>query len=305
LTLISFLFCLNESSMLILDRGKEINGKERDCWRDCDFPSECHNFRMEMLRREKEDRLERAKQKAFGAVSSPPANDDIPGLGRERRLRKTNDKELDKMLLDAANAPVFPSIDLDPAISILAGQQGLMGSEVAESQLIVETEKRGQEGEADLGLFPTIDFGGAATHSWLDLDPSFGASDEMTGLVDSEGQVETDFVEKKRRKSIQKIHQLTGSMIGTEDLAMGLGEMEPNSPLKACYTGEGDLGMVDCQQRGEGCSPVMEDVGMGGCGEEAKEGFPPGEKKIGELWRAGNQFLRRLQRGGGGEEVEV
>jgi hypothetical protein len=175
---------------------------------------------MEMLRREKEDRLERAKQKAFGAVSSPPANDDIPGLGRERRLRKTNDKELDKMLLDAANAPVFPSIDLDPAISILAGQQGLMGSEVAESQLIVETEKRGQEGEADLGLFPTIDFGGAATHSWLDLDPSFGASDEMTGLVDSEGQVETDFVEKKRRKSIQKIHQLTGSMIGTEDLAM-------------------------------------------------------------------------------------
>jgi hypothetical protein len=49
----------------------------------------------------------------------------------------------------------------------------------------------------------------------------------------------------------------------------------------------------------------MEDVGMGGCGEEAKEGFPPGEKKIGELWRAGNQFLRRLQRGGGGEEVEV
>ena len=258
-----------------------------------------------MLRREKEERLERAKQKAFGAVSSPTVNGDIPGLGRERRLRRTNDKELDEMLLDAANAPVFPSIDLDPGISILVGQQGLMGSEVAESQLMVETEKRGQEGEADLGLFPTIDFGGSATDFWLDLDPSFGASDKMIGIIDSEGQVETDFVEKKRRKSIQKIHQLTGSMIGTEDLAMGLGEMEPNSPLKACYTGEGDLGMVDCEKRGEGCLLVREDVGMGGCGEEAKEGFPAGEKKMGELWRAGNEFLKRLQRGSSGEEVEA
>jgi hypothetical protein len=176
-----------------------------DCWRDCDFPSECHNVRAERLRAARAAATSTTRPlnlaQEWAAIKAKIAvQEDIEAL-------LSASEDVDEVYLAPAPAPT-------------------------EEERIVHAERRGQEDEAKLVDVSVRDVG----------DGSFLIDD----LVDDPAELEFAFVEKKRKKSILKIHQLTGLMLGTEvDPAAGLGEGSPSSPLKESATVDDYLVDVD------------------------------------------------------------
>lgn len=76
---------------------------------------------------------------------------------------------------------------------------------------IVDTERRGLEGEAQM-----VDVGLGCIDLVEEDDLFYG----------------TEFAKSVKRKSIQKIAQLTGLMLGVEPVERGYEEEKPMSPLK-------------------------------------------------------------------------
>jgi hypothetical protein len=169
-----------------------------------------------------------------------------------------------------------------------------------EVQAMVKLERKRQEGEPDM--------------------PSVGFSEEIDGLVDEGEEVEFEFVEKKRKKSVRKIQQLTGLIFGTDfdppsitALGAGVsGENPPSSPLKHSY-GVDDDGVPEKsfwiededEDEDEDKDEVregdkMEGVEMenGGGNRDPPEGS---DYQMEELLRARSDFLNRFERGSVGE----
>lgn len=123
----------------------------------------------------------------------------------------------------------------------------------------------------------------------MDFD---GVIDE---LLEDSVEAEFDFVEKRRKKSIMKIHQLTGLMLGTgADLLSTLnapaGESQPRSPLKMSF------GIDEVEKEAAPVRGVEVEHDTGAVGRDAK----PRDYQMEELLRARSDFLRKFD---GDEEM--
>lgn len=191
------------------------NDGQADCWTECDFPSECHNTRLERLR---------AVRQAVEETRSQPTiniNTQLWALSEENAEIEA---QIDAMFDDG------PPIDL-------------LASPPSPEEEALETERRGVLGEATLVEASAIHI--------EDMDlvmPDAGANDF--------GMKEVEFVQNKRKKSIQKIRQLTGLELPREG---AVSESQPPSPLKMQFSPE-DLEDADVLQNTTTTDPQMQEV---------------------------------------------
>ena len=115
-----------------------------------------------------------------------------------------------------------------------------------------------------------LEMGRCGSHSDADHVNVSDANLDDTDLEDEMGPKEVEFVQKKRKKSIQKIRKLTGLSLGTETYAMEI-EASPPSPLKMQFAAE-DMEDVDVKE--EGVSKI--------------------DPQLEELLRTRNDYLRLL-----------
>jgi hypothetical protein len=248
---------------------------QKNCWNDCEFPSECHNTRFEAERERRQiQALLSAEQVAQEESSDTDVESPIEENDKERfdfqgkimeieqweaelQRQKVADfetqeratEEMDKFAVAVyGSEPPFLSPSSSTTASIFA----------AEETDIVDMERRGLEGEAQM-----VDVGlGPISSSELQLE-----DEEFYG----EG-----FERRHRKKSIQKIAQLTGLMVGVEPVERGDEEENSRSPLKEGYTFEekwDETTLVDKQIEEEERSWCMyrRRVGRGEVGEFGDE----------------------------------
>lgn len=177
--------------------GTTIREEQENCWADCEFPSECNHIRAERLK--------------AARAAAKEARNIIPTISMLDQYQKLEAKEAE-MIIQAEVDGIFSDTE-EPA--------DVPMSSLGEDERIVQAEHRVQEDEAKR------------------VDVSLGDLEGQSFLLDNEllddaGEVKHEFVEKKRKKSILKIHQLTGLMLGTAvDLTATVGEGSgPSSPLK-------------------------------------------------------------------------
>ena len=165
-----------------------------NCWMECDFPSECHNTRLERLR---------AMRKVV-EISRDQTQFSPQELEAEQEAMKFQ-VQIENMLED--NHPI-----------------DLVSLPLSAEEDVLETERRGLEGEANF-----VDLGVARL--------------EEANFDDEMGVKEVEFVQKKRKKSIQKIQQLTGLTFAAAPDTLELESTLP-SPLKMQFVPE-DMEDVD------------------------------------------------------------
>jgi len=266
-----------------VEEEADMGGEEPNCWRDCDFPSECHNSRVE---RQRAQRLARAR--LLVDMPSPNPSTDWEGRSEWEDIELEGRVKVELEEQKAANTMHELDFPTDSA-----------SGEVVD--MIISSERRGQEGEAEM-----VDVSGTKISKCAEERPVFGALafEGSTFLIDESldalDVVEVEFVERKRRKSIQKIHQLTGLMLGNPgvDLEVGSGS-PPSSPLKREFGFGGEMEMGGCEVW-EDEKEVVGEVSADGVGER--------DLQMEEFLRARCDFLRSFEEGiedGGFGDVEV
>ena len=192
-----------------------------NCWIECDFPSECHNTRLERLR---------AMRKAVEL-----SKDHLHFNSQESEAQQETaeiEAQIENMLDDSS--PIKP--------------------------LLAPSNPQKE----------ALEMGRCGSHSDADHVNVSDTNLDDTDLEDEMGPKEVEFVQKKRKKSIQKIRQLTGLSLGTETYAMEI-EASPPSPLKMQFAAE-DMEDVDVKE--EGVSKI--------------------DPQLEELLRTRNDYLRLL-----------
>ena len=268
--------------------------EKENCWNDCEFPSECHNNRF----KEEHERRQIQSLYSFEAFADssntevkPPCpistsqsrpEESEKGDGEQRwdfqgkvmeieaweaELQKQKvteferqERELEEMERFAvAIQGVEPTSLFSSPFSITFSSPSSVPIEE------IDMERCGVEDEAQMvgvGLGP---------HSELELDDP-----QEYGI---------EFASKKRKKSksIQKIAQLAGLMLGVELVEKGYKEEKPRSPLKERYT-FGEVKWDEVTPRSDG---YIKDVDL--------------ERQIEEKERGGSMFSRRVGWGEVGE----
>lgn len=259
------------------DSSSKSNNEQDNCWTDCDFPSECHNARAERLR------AARAAAKATRTLGLPTEQLNLAQEWEAIKAGIEVREKVEEMLSETE--------DLDD----------LYLSMPAEEERIVHAERRGQEDEAKL-----VD---------VSLGDGDGSSFLIDDVVDDPVELEFAFVEKKRKKSILKIHQLTGLMLGTDvDVSTGAGDGNPSSPLKESMVASDDLVDVDLGDDSGGSKDwsAKKTRGGGSDGRRRSERLKASESKqrketkgidlqMEELIKSGSDFLRRFKSNDGEE----
>lgn len=198
-----------------------IENDNSNCWTDCDFPSECHNFRLERLRA--------ARAAAKLSLKQKIQRETKPGSGSIKA----------ELEIESQPKEMFEEEESE----FLEATSGFEGD------IVMESERRGQENEAELEMVDMpIASNVSSTSGTL---PEFPNRDFVIDAIEEEER-EVEFVEKKRRKSILKIHQLTGLMLGT-DVDLKVGESHPTSPLKKSFGQDELVGVMvsEADQNGD------------------------------------------------------
>ncbi|KAG4026885.1 hypothetical protein MFRU_035g00370 [Monilinia fructicola] len=206
----------------------------KDCYRDCDFPSECQTLQIQSAVTPK------TRQKSEPELIFP-----ISPMSTEERQRREDEREDQQLIFDIAattppgpHAPQeipipsnLPPVISSPDLSILVER---------ERRKSLEAEKRGLEHEAQFIVSPLtshtafadVNYGGphgSTPPKGKARDSGDGEHDQVRTdglgvsyppeLDDLAGEEETDeaergyvreFIRVKKRKSIAKIEQLTG-----------------------------------------------------------------------------------------------
>ncbi|KAG0647855.1 hypothetical protein D0Z07_5959 [Hyphodiscus hymeniophilus] len=266
------------------DEGGET--MKRGCWEDCEFPSRCHHLRVQkeiemrqaqalleseqaVLAEKQMEAASRFSEDGGGQVTFDYHGRVLSIEDWEKELQRQKMVEFERSELEIEHLEDFAvavygnsvssSSTRSASSSVTTSSQSSVPA--TEEMDMVGMERRGLEGEAhmvDVGLGP--------------ICPS--TSSENTELGDEE-MYDSDFATKHRKKSIQKIAQLTGLMLGVEPVERGYGEEKPRSPLKEGLT-FGDQIWDDV------------DLGLGEVGYE--------ESEIVEEERSGGDFRRRIER---------
>jgi hypothetical protein len=215
----------------------EWKGK-KDCWSDCEFPSECNNNLMQEeleRRRIQELFVEQGFKSSDTEIESEDGEERWGYKGKvmgieewEAELQRQKGAEFEKQEEDLREMERFTVAihGVDPqSFSSSSVVSSPPSSHMSEEMDIVDMERRGLEGEAqmvELSLGP--------------ISPS-SSSAYITALEDEDEYFYgTEFANRKRKKSVQKIAQLTGLMLGVEPVERGYEEEKPRSPLKEGFT---------------------------------------------------------------------
>ena len=264
---------------------------QKDCWADCEFPSECNNNHMqeELNRRQIQALL---VERDFSGGIHPDAeceeveeleerwdyNGMVMGIEEwEAELQRQKVAEFEKQEQDLREmgsfvvAPQGIYTQSSSSSSSFSSSSPSIVSFPLSSHMsaeidIVDMERRGLEGEAQM-----VD---------MSLGSISSSSSAYTTALEYDGEdfYGAEIANRKRKKSFQKIAQLTGLMLGVEPVERGHEEGKPKSPLKEEFTLIGEM-----------CEKCDGDGGESWNREVARE--------IRELEHGGNLLRRRVGRG--------
>ena len=215
---------------------------QKNCWNDCDYPSECQRLQEEIPPRRMAAPFVETKVKSPVSGTEDAGYEfkgkfmEIDEWGAEMQRQKLEEfkkaeremEELEKFAVAVYGGPESSSKSSATTTSshssyfsstAAAFVQTAASMLAADEMDVVDMERRGLEGEAQM------------------VDISLGPiSSSEVGLKDEEEHNGSEFASKHRKKSIQKIAQLMGLMLGVEPVERGNDEEKPNSPLKEEFT---------------------------------------------------------------------
>ena len=220
------------------EEEEEFEWKEKkDCWSDCEFPSECNNNLMQ-------EELERRRieglfvEQGFNSSDMEIEGEEgeemwdykgkVMGIGEwEAELQRQKGAEFEKQEEDLREMGGFAVAihGVDPQSFSSPSISSPPSSHMSKEMDIVDMERQGLQGEAqmvDVSLGP--------------ISPSSSLA-YITALEDEDEYFYgTEFANGKRNKSIQKIARLTRLMLGVEPVDRGNEEEKPRSPLREGLT---------------------------------------------------------------------